>query len=204
MYLRRKVDKYLIDWKNDVNHKPLVIKGPRQVGKTETIKMFAYNNYKNVVYINFIEEPIYKGITDSRYSVDEITKNISRIDPHKQFNIPEKTLIVFDEIQDFIEISTALKFFNIDGRFDVICSVSLLGINYKRIDSVSTGYKTDYEMYSLDFEEFLWAKGYDDSLKNEFLDKMITLKPFTELEFKIYMELFIDFTILGGMLNNPH
>jgi len=199
MYLRRKVDKYLIDWKNDVNHKPLVIKGPRQVGKTETIKMFAYNNYKNVVYINFIEEPIYKGITDSGYSVDEIIKNISRVDPHKQFNITEKTLIVFDEIQDFIEISTSLKFFHIDGRFDVICSGSLLGINYKRIDSVSTGYKTDYEMYSLDFEEFLWAKGYNDSLKNEFLKKMIALTPFTELEFKIYMELFLDFTILGGM-----
>ncbi|VEU81084.1 ATP-binding protein [Haploplasma axanthum] len=199
MYLKRKVDSYLIEWKKNIGHKPLVVKGPRQVGKTAAILKFANEQYKNYIYINFIEEPIYKGIIETGYSVDEIIKNISRIDPYKKFNSEEKTLIIFDEIQDLIEISTSLKFFSIDGRFDVICSGSLLGINYNRVDSVSTGYKTDYEMYSLDFEEFLWAKGYDDSLREDMLKKMLELKPFTELEFKLYMQLFIDYTILGGM-----
>lgn len=199
MYLKRKIDKYLVEWMNNDNKKPLVIKGPRQVGKTESIIKFAKDNYENYIYINFIEEPIYKNITENGYSVDQIVKNISLIDPSKIFNTKERTLIIFDEIQDYIEISTALKFFNIDGRFDVVCSGSLLGINYNRIESVSTGYKTDYEMHSLDFEEFLWAVGYDEKIRDDFLDKMINLTKFSSLEFNVYMNLFTEFVILGGM-----
>ena len=199
MYLKRKVDAYLKDWKNNPNKKPLVIKGPRQVGKTESILKFAKDNYKNYIYINFIEEPIYKNIAIDGYATNNIIKNISLIDPRKVFNTDDKTLIIFDEIQDYIEISTTLKFFHIDGRFDVICSGSLLGINYNRIDSVSTGYKTDYEMYSLDFEEFLWAYGYEENLREDFLNKMLTLKKFNDLEYKIFMDLFLDYAVLGGM-----
>lgn len=199
MYLKRKIDDYLINWKQKKDRKPLIIKGPRQVGKTESILNFAKKNYKNFIYINFIEEPIYKGITSDGYSVENIIKNISLIDPNKKFASNEKTLIIFDEIQDYIEISTSLKFFNLDQRYDVICSGSLLGINYKRIDSVSTGYKTDYEMSSLDFEEFLWAKGYDENIKQYFLSKMLSLQKFSDLEFEIFINLFIEFTVLGGM-----
>ncbi len=199
MYLKRKIDKYLIDWKNNENKKPLVIKGPRQVGKTRSILRFAEENYKNYIYINFIEEPIYKNITIDGYSTNDIIKNISLIDPKKVFNSNDKTLIIFDEIQDYIEISTALKFFHIDGRFDIICSGSLLGINYKRIDSVSTGYKTDYEMYSLDFEEFLWASGYPFDIKDYFINKMLTLTKFNDLEYSVFVRLFLDYSILGGM-----
>lgn len=115
MYLKRKVDLYLNDWKNDRDRKPLIIKGPRQVGKTWSILKFAKDNYSNVVYINFIEEPIYKAILENGYRVQDIIKNISRIDPYKRI-VDFETLIVFDEIQDFIEITTALKFFKIDGR----------------------------------------------------------------------------------------
>jgi len=199
MYLKRKIDKYLLDWKNNPNKKPLIIKGARQIGKTESILKFANDNYNNVIYINFIEEPIYKGITEAGYSVDEIIKNISRIDPNKKFSNFKDTIIIFDEIQDFIDISTSLKFFKIDGRFDVICSGSMLGINYNKISSVSTGYKTDCEMNSLDFEEFLWAKGYSETVRDEFLNKMLNQNAFSELELKIYFDLFLDFSILGGM-----
>ena len=80
------------------------------------------------------------------------------LDPFVHF-IPGRTLIFFDELQDFPDIATSLKFFCIDGRFDVICSGSMPGINYQKIESNSVGYKVDYEMFSLDFEEFLWAKG---------------------------------------------
>lgn len=199
MYLKRKVDKYLLDWKNNSDKKPLIIKGARQIGKTASILRFANINYNNVIYINFIEEPIYKGITETGYSVNEIIKNISRIDPNKEFSKTEDTIIIFDEIQDSVDILTSLKFFKIDGRFDVICSGSLLGINYNKISSVSTGYKTDYEMNSLDFEEFLWAKGYKETIKEDFLNQMLNLKPFSELELKLYFDLFLDYTILGGM-----
>ncbi len=197
-YLKRKVDKYLADWKKDPDKKPLIIKGSRQVGKTESIKRFGYQNYKNVIYINLIEEPRFKMITADGYKVQDIIKNISRIDPSIQF-LKKETLIVFDELQDFPEIATSLKFFKMDGSYDVICSGSLLGINYQRIESNSVGYKTDYEMFSLDFEEFLWAKGYDESIYYEMLDHMIQLKPFNDLEMSVYSSMFLDYCILGGM-----
>ena len=145
LYLERKVDHFLRSWKEDEDRKPLIIKGPRQVGKTESILRFGKENYKNIIYINFVEEPKYKMILVDGYKTDELIKNISLIDPAKKF-IPGETLIFLDELQEFPEISTALKFFKIDGRFDVICSGSMLGINYRKIESNSVGYKKDYEM----------------------------------------------------------
>lgn len=198
MYLSRKIDTYLNEWKSNPDRKPLIVKGPRQVGKTESINHFANINYENVIYINFVEEPKYKMIVADGYKTDDVIKNISRIDPSKRF-VPGKTLIFFDELQEFPDISTSLKFFKIDGRFDVICSGSMLGINYRRIESNSVGYKTDYEMYSLDFEEFLWAKGYAEDFISDMLDHMKTLTPFNELEMSICNSLFLDFCILGGM-----
>ena len=197
-YLKRKIDLFRAEWKAAPNHKPLIVKGPRQVGKTESVQRFAQSSYENVIYINFVEEPKYKLITADGYKTDEIIKNISRLDPGKRF-LPGKTLLFFDELQEFPDIATALKFFSIDGRFDVICSGSMLGINDRKIESNSVGYKTDYEMYSMDFEEFLWAKGYDDGFIADLLDHMRTLTPFSELELSVCNSLFLDFCILGGM-----
>ena len=160
--LTRKIDKYLIDWKNDKNKLPLIVKGARQIGKTEAITHFAKNNYKAVVEINFVLQKQYKMIFEDGFEVDTIIKNISLINPKFKF-IPGETLIFFDEIQDCINCATSLKAFKIDGRYDVICSGSLMGINYNEIESNSVGYKTDYNMYSLDFEEYLWAKGYKEN-----------------------------------------
>ena len=198
MYLKRKVDDFLCEWKSDPNRKPLVIKGSRQVGKTESIKHFAAANYESIIEINFVRDEKYKGIISDGYEASDIIKNISLIDPSKKF-IPQKTLIFFDEITEFPEIATSLKFFCIDGRFDVICSGSMLGVNYRKIESNSVGYKKDYEMFSLDFEEFLWAKGYDDTTIQSMLAHMKELRPFNELEMKVYHSLFLDFCVLGGM-----
>ncbi|HAL73647.1 MAG TPA: AAA family ATPase [Clostridiales bacterium] len=198
MYLKRKIDSFLADWKADPDRKPLIVKGSRQVGKTESISKFATENYTSVIIINFVEEPKYKMITTDGYRTDDIIKNISLIDPSKMF-IPEKTLIFFDEIQEYPDISTSLKFFDIDSRFDVICSGSMLGINYKKIESNSVGYKTDYKMWSLDFEEFLWAKGYDDTFVSNMLAHMKEHKPFNELEMTVCNSLFLDYSVLGGM-----
>ena len=197
MYLKRKTDDFLAQWKSDPERKPLIIRGPRQVGKTETIRRFAAENYENVIEINFVEQPKYKIITGESYEPGEIIKSISLLDNNKRF-VPGKTLLFFDEIQDFPEIATSLKFFCMDGRFDVICSGSMLGINYNRIKSNSVGYKTDYTMYSLDFEEFLWAKGYDNA-SGEILAHMTSQKSFSEVEMKVYSALFMDYCILGGM-----
>lgn len=197
-YLKRKIDIYLENWFHDADKKPLIIKGARQIGKSESIRHFAKAYYDNVVEINFVESPFFKTILSDGYNPNDIVKNITRINPDIEF-IDSKTLIFFDEIQSFPDIVTSLKFFSIDGRYDVICSGSLLGINYKQIESISVGYKSDYEMYSLDFEEFLWANGYDDSLKKELLNNMIEQSPISVVTFEKLNKLFIDYVILGGM-----
>lgn len=196
-YIQRKADLYLSEWKANPQRLPLIIKGARQIGKTKTILHFAYQSYENIVYINFVTDEKFKIINKDGYEPQNIIKNISLIDSSKRF-VPEKTVIIFDELQEFPEIATSLKFFKIQGLYDVICSGSLLGISYKRIQSNSVGYKTDYEMSSLDFEEFLRAKGYKDNA-DEMLQKMKGCVPFTELEHKIYSDLFRDFCITGGM-----
>lgn len=197
-YLRRKIDAYLSWWKANPDRKPLIVKGPRQVGKTESVNRFAEANYGSVVYINFVEEPKYKLITEDGYKTDDVIKNISRMDPSKRF-VPGDTLIFFDELQEFPDIATALKFFHIDGRFDVICSGSMLGINYRKIESNSVGYKSDYEMKSLDFEEFLWAKGYEEDFIEDIYRHMVQMEPFNDVMLKVCHELFLDYCILGGM-----
>ena len=198
MYLKRKIDAYLENWKSDPNRKPLIIRGARQIGKTESILHFAKQHYDSIIEINFVSDPKYKMIVADGYDTSDIIKNISRIDPSKKF-IPGKTLIFFDEITEFPDIATSLKFFKLDGQYDVICSGSMLGINYKKIEHNSVGHKTDYTMYSLDFEEFLWAKGYSDDVIDDMLAHMRSLTPFNELEMNIYHALFLDFCILGGM-----
>ncbi len=198
MYLRRKIDEYLTEWKRTSAHKPLIVKGARQIGKTESILHFADLNYKNVIYINFVFDTKFFSILDNGYDVDSIIKNITFIDPGKTF-IENETIIIFDEIQEFPDIATSLKAFRQDGRFDVICSGFMLGINYKKIHSNSVGNKTDYEMFSMDFEEFLWAKGYNDDQIHSILEHMITQKPFSELEMQVFKSLFLDYCVLGGM-----
>lgn len=196
--LRRKIDQFLIDWKNNKQHLPLIVKGARQIGKTEAIENFAKQNYKNVIEINFVFDKQYKSIFDNGYGVDTIIKNISLINPNFEF-IPGETLIFFDEIQDCINAATSLKSFNIDGRYDVICSGSLMGINYKEIESNSVGNKQDYEMNSLDFEEFLWAKGYREEQIDDLYLHMKNCQPFSELEYSVMMDNFHEYMIIGGM-----
>lgn len=196
--LKRKVDDFLIDWKNNPDKKPLIIKGARQIGKTESIKNFAKNNYKSVIEINFVLQKQYKDIFDNGFEVDTIIKNISLRNPDFEF-IPGETLIFFDELQDCINCATSLKSFNQDGRYDVICSGSLMGINYNEIESNSVGNKEDYEMYSMDFEEFLWAKGYKKEQIENLYEHMINVTPLSNTELSVMFENFKEYMVIGGM-----
>lgn len=198
MYFKRKIDDFLQEWKADVKHKPLIIKGARQIGKTESILHFAKQNYKSIVYINFALEKKFMQILADGYDVESVTRNITLADPSIQF-IPKESIILFDEIQENPDVATSLKSFHRDGNYDVICSGSMLGINYKRIHSNSVGSKTDYEMFSMDFEEFLWAKGYREEQIGSILSHMLENKPFNENEISIFKELFLTYSVLGGM-----
>ena len=121
MYYRRKIDEYLNGWKADPEHKPLIVKGARQIGKTESILHFAGENYENVVYINFALEKKYMQILADGYDVESVLKNISLANPAFKF-IPDETILIFDEIQENPDVATTLKSFKIDGKYDVICS----------------------------------------------------------------------------------
>lgn len=199
MYLRRKIDNSLENWKKRKDKMPLIIKGARQIGKTESIEEFG-KTYTSFVKINFVLQEDFKTIFDNGYDVETILKNITLINPSFKF-IPYKTLIFFDEFQSCIKCATSLKAFRIDGRFDVICSGSLMGINYNEIESNSVGNKEDIEMYPMDFEEFLWAKGYTDEQIEDMYICLKETKPLSSVTMKVMEENFREFLVLGGMPN---
>ncbi len=184
--IKRKILDFLLKWRSSENHLPLIIRGARQIGKTYSIRQFG-KNYKSFVEINFVASPEYKDIFLRGYSTDEVIKRISFHNPKFKF-IPKETLIFFDELQEYPDCSTSLKFFAEDGRFDVICSGSMMGLNYKQISLNSVGYKLDYQMYSLDFEEYLWTKGYDESFTEELYSHLKNLEPFSKEELNLLIQ----------------
>ena len=204
--LKRKIEKYLSDWKQSDNKKPLVIKGVRQCGKTYIVKKFAKDNYENVVYLNFILEPDKKSAFAGNLDVETITLNLSALIPDSRF-VSGKTCIILDEIQECKEARTALKSFKMDGRFDVIATGSLLGVKgygkrkdkKEGEDSVPVGYETLVEMYPLDFEEFLWANGIGtnviDVIRSCFENETVV----SEGVHKAMMELLYRYIIVGGL-----
>ncbi len=196
--LQRKIDAFLLDWKKRSDHLPLIVKGARQIGKTDAIRHFAAENYENVIEINFALQSTFCDIFDNGFEVDTIIKNITMKKPDWIF-IPGKTLIFFDELQDCVNCATSLKAFREDGRYDVICSGSMMGINYNEIQSNSVGNKEDYEMFSMDFEEFLWAKGYKASQLEDIYQKMLSITPLSTSEYVALLEAFRDYMVLGGM-----
>ena len=196
--LERKIDTFLSDWKNNPKRKPLIVKGARQIGKTESIRAFGRANYDSVLEMNFMLQKKFRNLFNDGYEVDQIIKNISILEPSWKI-IPNKTLLFFDELQKCPDCATSLKSFCQDRRFDVICSGSLMGIYYEEIESNAVGYKEDYDMFSMDFEEFLWAKGYSKEQIEDLFVHMLSQKPFSQLEMDTYMGIFRDYMTLGGM-----
>ena len=196
--LKRKIDEYLINWKKEEDRLPLIVKGARQIGKTNAIRNFGENNYKVFIEINFALQPGFKTIFDEGFAVDNIIKNITIKNPAIEV-IPYETLIFFDEMQECVSTATSLKSFREDGRYDVICSGSLMGINYKEIESNSVGNKEDYIMHSMDFEEFLWAKGYKKEQLEDLFEHMLKLEPLNQAVYDTMLNNFKEYMILGGM-----
>lgn len=195
--LKRKIDTFLEEWRKRPNHKPLIVSGARQVGKTTSIENFG-RSYQSFIEINFLLDPSAKDIFQDGYEVDSILRNLSL---HKRGIrlIPNHTLILFDEIQAYPDATTSLKSFALDGRYDVICSGSLLGISYRHISSVAVGFKEEVTMYPLDFEEFLWAEGYTSEQIEDLYQSMKELKPLSPLVMKTYQKSFEDYLYCGGM-----
>jgi len=196
--LKRKVHFDLLEWKNKPRKMSLLVKGARQIGKTFSITQFAQEQYLHYIYINFVENPAYIAIFEGDLDIETLIKQITLRVPGISL-IPGKTLIFLDEIQNCPKAQTALKFITIDGRFDCIATGSLLGIKSKEIPSFPVGYVEHYDMYSMDFEEFLWGKGIPYQSIND-------IKEYFEMKEKIppamherMMELFREFIVVGGM-----
>lgn len=199
--LRRKISGKLEEWKRDPKRKPVIIKGCRQCGKTFSVLEFAKRNYKNVVYLNFFENPDYASVFSGSLEVDNITMLLSALLGDKATFEAGETVLILDEIQECPEARTALKFFHLDGRYDVIGTGSLLGVRGygKEPRSVPVGSETVMDMYPLDFEEFLWANGIEDRMIDVLRNCLQKETPVQEALQNRMRELLLQYTVVGGM-----
>ena len=203
----RKFEKILLSWLEDPSHKPLVVKGVRQCGKTSSVVDFARKHFKNVVYLDFREHPDYKKFFTPNLEVDSIVMRITAAMPNVEIETG-KTCFVFDEIQDCPRARGSLKYFHLDGRYEVICTGSFLGVNgYKTPEekkeeeeaSIPVGYEDIVDMYPMDFEEWLWANSIKD-MHIDYLKKCLNSEtPVDEALHDRFRELLHQYIVVGGM-----
>ena len=198
--LRRKIQDTLLQWKKTPGHKPLVIKGCRQCGKTFSVREFAKKYYKHEIYLNFLQDSSYASIFSGSLEVSHLVMMMSALIPDAVFEAGS-TVIILDEIQDCPDARTALKFFHLDGRFDVICTGSLLGVRGygKEPKSVPVGYETVIDMFPLDFEEFLWANGISEPMISILEECLRKESPVPEALHNRFRQLLLQYVVVGGM-----
>ncbi len=201
--LRRKIEQELLEWKNSPNKTPLVIKGCRQCGKTSSVRDFAKKHYEHVVYLNFLEREDVRAAFAGSLVVDRIILILTALlAPEAEF-VPGRTVLILDEIQDCPEARTALKFFHIDGRFDVIATGSLLGVKGygESPRSIPVGFETVLDMYPMDFEEFLWANGISDAVLALLKECLDTASPVPDALHELLNSHLLSYATVGGMPN---
>ncbi len=207
--LERKITEYLKKWKDNPNRIPLVIKGLRQVGKTYTVKQFAKENYENAFILDFRKQTSLSNMFEGDFNIDDIALSITALPKENQLienskMIPNKTILIFDELQDCPNARSSLKYFKEDGRYDVICTGSLLGIEGYRIGKklsrgIAVGFEEQIEMYPLDFEEFLWALKVDKAIIQSLKDCIDNKKAFPLFLHEKFMDLIRKYICVGGM-----
>lgn len=204
--LKRKVYDTLLEWKNR-KHKCLFIKGQHRVGKTSIIEKFGHENYEHFVSFNFSEEADIHSIFRGNLDADFVIRGMMLYRNPDDFH-PGSTLILLDEIQECPEARTALKFLTIDGRYDVIASGSLPGVDIPRKKFkengairplVPTGYEEHIEMHSLDFEEFLWANNISEDIIERVKTSIREKRVIDKAVYERFESLFRDYMVVGGM-----
>lgn len=206
--LKRKMYQTLLDWKANHQRECLLVKGARQIGKTFIIDYFGRENYASYLYLNFIDNPAYTKIFEESLEANDLYLTLTLYFPGFRL-IEGNTLLFLDEIQVCPRARTALKALAIDGRVDVIASGSLLGINFLDEDatrndercrsSIPVGYERQITMSSLDFEEYLWAKGYDDTLIEMLRQAFETRTALSTAQNDKMHALFREYMVIGGM-----
>lgn len=206
--LRRKAYDLLMEWKNRKDHKCLVVKGQRQVGKTYLIDFFAKMNYDQYVYINLSTNREIQTIFEQDLNVDSIINGIRLFFRDIDFD-SDSVLLFFDEIQDCPRARQSLKEFTIDGRYDVIASGSLLGVTDAHLDGgrvsskkpalLPMGYEETVTMTSMDFEEYLWAIDFPDDILQSIKKNLKNGEPIGKTLLNVLSKHFRDFMAIGGM-----
>ena len=213
--LKRRIEDTLREWKDTPEHLPLVIMGLRQCGKTFIVRKFAEENYKYVYYMNFTKQPKRIGAFLGSKEVDAILLELSAQIKGANF-VPGQTCFIFDEIQDCPDARTSLKFFKEDGRYDVIATGSLLGVQgygekKKKLkrkskddiqlgkNSIPVGSEDIVQMYPLDFEEFLWANGISEEVIAFLKDCLTNEKPVPMGIHVTMKELLNRYVAVGGL-----
>jgi predicted AAA+ superfamily ATPase len=198
--LKRDIWDNLIQWKENKHH-PLVIKGLRQIGKTFIVKQFGKEFYDSCVYIDLRADKSVHSAFDGDFNVDQMVMSLSAANTSAKF-IPNKTLIILDEIQDCPNARSSLKYWDLDGRYDVIATGSFLGVKGFRepyVRGVPVGYEEQITMYPLSFKEFLVNTGISSEIL-EYVEK--SLENHESIEKTIHNSLrtlYFQYLIVGGM-----
>ena len=192
--MERKAYSQLLAWKNNPHHKPLILNGARQVGKTWLLKHFGEKEYRNVAYVNCDRSPQMEMILREGFDMSRIIRNISAM---TNVDIrPHETLIILDEIQSIPKGLSSLKYFCEDAPdYDVAVAGSLLGLQLHRGESFPVGKVDMLKLYPMTFGEFLLAKGEKvkkEALDNKEYDTMSAVSP-------LYVELLRQYYFTGGM-----
>ena len=178
--MERFILKKLLAWKNSPYRKPLILKGVRQVGKTWILKEFGRRYYENTAYFNFDENEEYKQFFETTKDVDRILQNLMLASGQKI--VPEKTLIIFDEVQDCPKVINSMKYFCENApQYHVACAGSLLGIALAKPSSFPVGKVNFMQIDPMTFNEFLLANG-DENLA-QYLEQVDTLEPIPDAFF---------------------
>ena len=192
--MERKAYSQLLAWKNNPHHKPLILNGARQVGKTWLLKHFGEKEYKNVAYVNCDRSPQMEMILREGFDMSRIIRNISAM---TNVDIrPHETLIILDEIQSIPKGLSSLKYFCEDAPdYDVAVAGSLMGLQLHRGESFPVGKVDMLKLYPMTFGEFLLAKGEKvkkEALDNKEYETMSAVSP-------LYVELLRQYYFTGGM-----
>lgn len=198
--LKRTIWQELIKWKNREHH-PLIIRGLRQIGKTFITQEFGRLFYENVIYLDLRANTAVHKAFDGNFDVNQMILSITAVEPKARF-IPNKTLLILDEIQDCTNARSSLKYWDLDGRFDVICTGSFLGVKGFRMPymrGIPVGYEEQISMYPLTFGEFLINTGMDEKIL-QYVMKSIEQKTIVEQTVHQSMrQLYLQYLIVGGM-----
>ena len=198
--LQRAISEILTRWKNRTHH-PLVIGGMRQTGKTFSVRLFGQENYKNVIYIDLRANRTIHSAFESDFNVNRMITAISASLPGSRF-VPGETLLILDEIQDCPNARSSLKYWDTDGRFDVICTGSFLGVKgfrqpYER--GIPVGYEEHLSMYPLSFREFLINYGLSEDVIHYVQSCFKAGEPIEKTVHESIRTIYLEYLIVGGM-----